>query len=118
MDHAEAAEVAILRAEWPIDNRYLFDQLRTERFERSQIALAVALRTLVLLNVVHQHLQPAVDPTVVQVEPKSPDLKRLAAALVLTSINTGIELLQDLIIAREERAVKHLRIPEVNGRLE
>ena len=59
------------------------DQLGRQALQRAEVALPVPLRRLVLLDVVDQHLEPAVDAAVVEVEAEAADLERLAAALVL-----------------------------------
>ena len=70
----------------------------------------MALCGLILLNVVDQHLQPAADAAVVQVESEAPDLNRLAAAFVLANVDAGIELMEDLIVSREERLLEDFGI--------
>ena len=64
------------------------------------------LRALVLLDVVHQHFQPAVYAAVIEIESEAPDLERLAAAFVLAGIDSGVELLEDLVVAGEQRALE------------
>jgi hypothetical protein len=54
----------------------------------------VPLRALVLLHVVHQHLEAAVDAAVIQIEAEAPDLERFAAAFVLPGVDPGVELLE------------------------
>src|SRR6266851_3428104 len=102
-DHAQAAEIPVLRAKRAVGDRDIFDQFWAERLQRAQVALPMALRSLVLLDPVKHHLQTAVDPAVIQVEPESPNLERLAAALMLPRVDPGVELLQHLIVPREER---------------
>ena len=113
VDHAQAAEIAVLGAERAVGDGHVLNQLGAERFQRAQVALPVALCALVLLHVVHQHLEAAVDAAVVEVETEAANLERLAAALVLAGVDPGIELLQHLVVAREQRAVEDLRIPQV-----
>jgi len=45
--------------------------------------LAVSLRRLVLLHIIHQHLEAAVDASVVQIETKAADFERLPSTFVL-----------------------------------
>ena len=78
----------------------------------------MALRPLILLNVIHQHLQPAVDASMVQIEPEAPHFHRLTAALMLPQIDARVQLLQHLIIAREERFVEDFRIAHVDSRFQ
>ena len=47
------------------------------------------LRSLVLLDVVDEHLQPAVDAAVIEVEAEAANLERLAAAFVLSGVDAG-----------------------------
>jgi hypothetical protein len=86
-----------------------------ERFERAEVSLAVPLGTLVLLHVVHHHLEAAVHATVVEIEAETPDFKRFAAALVLARIDACVQLLEDLIVPREQRAVESLGIAKVHS---
>ncbi len=113
--HAQAAEIAILRAEGAVDDGDVLDQFRAERLQRAEVALAVALRALILLDVVHQHLQPAVDAAVIEIEAEAADLERLAAAFMLAGVDAGIQLLQHLIVAREQGAVEDLGVAQVDG---
>jgi hypothetical protein len=78
----------------------------------------MALRALVLLHVIHQDLQPAIHSAVVQVESESPYLEGLAATLVLTSVDTSIELPKYLVIPSEKCTIEDLRVPEVDRWLE
>ena len=76
----------------------------------------MALRALILLHVVHQHLQSAVDAAVIQVETEAPDLEGLAAAFVLPGVDTGIEHVEDLVVAGEERAGEDFGVAAVDPR--
>src|SRR5262249_54070610 len=117
VDYAQTAEIAILGAERAVINRDFANQLRAEGLERSQISLTVSLRALVLLDIVDQHFETAIHTAMVQVESEAPDLERFAAAFMLAGIDTCIELLQYLIVAREERSIKDLRVTQVHLRL-
>lgn len=114
VDDAEAAEVAVFRAEWPVNNRYLLDQLRAERLQSTKVALAVALRSLVLLNIIDQHLQTAVYPAVIEIKAKSPNFQRLSAPFMLPGIYAGVQLLEDLIVSGEQGSVEDLAVSEIN----
>ena len=67
----------------------------------------------VLLDVVHQNFEPAVDAAVIQVETEAPDLERFAAAFMLPGIDPRIELLEYLVVPREQRSVEYLVVPQV-----
>ena len=73
---------------------------------------------LVLLNIVNQHFQAAVYAAVVQIESKAPDLKRLSTALMLPGVDARPDLVEDLIVAREERILEDGLVTAVNGRLD
>ena len=114
VDHAQPAEIAVLGAERTVDDGHVLDQFRAERLQRAQVALAVALRALVLLDIVHQDFQSAVDAAVVQVESEAANLERFAAAFVLTGVDAGVELLQHLIVARKQSPVEDLGVPHID----
>jgi len=61
----------------------------------------VPLRTLVLLNVVDQHFKAAVHPAVVQIETESPHFERFPPALVLAEVDSGVQLLEKLVVTGE-----------------
>ncbi len=113
--HAEAAEIAVFRAEGAVGDGDVLDQFRAERLERSEVALTVALRALVLLYAVHHDLESTVDAAVIQIEAEAADLERLAAAFMLTGIDSGVELLQHLVIAGEQGTVEDLAVAQVDG---
>ena len=114
--HSQSAEISVLRAERTVDDVDLFHQFRAEALQRAQVALPVPLRRLVLLHVVHQHLEPAADAAVVEVETEAPDLERLAAALVLPGVDTRVEHVENLVVAREQGAVEDFGIAAVKRR--
>jgi len=114
VDNAEAAEVPVLRLEWSVGDRDVLDEFWAERFERSEVALSVALRALVLLHVVNQNFESAVDAAVVEVEPEAADLQGLPAALVLAGVDPRIELLECLVVPREEGAVENCSVAPVD----
>ena len=118
VDHAEAAEIAVFRAERAVDDGDVLNQLRAERLQRAEVALAVALRALILLHVVHQHFESAVDAAVIEIEAEAADLERFAAAFVLAGVDAGVELLQHLVVAREQRAIEDFGVAQVDGGLE
>src|SRR5437879_1956024 len=101
VNHSQTAEVAVLSAERSVDDRDVLDQLRAESFQGAQVALSMALRSLILLNVVHQDLETAVHASVIQIEAEPADLERFAAAFLLPGVDAGIEHMKELIVARE-----------------
>ena len=74
----------------------------------------MALCPLVLLHTVQENFQTSVDAAVVHVEAEPPNLQRFPAAFVLTGVNSGIEGLQDLIVAAEQSFVERFGVPQVN----
>src|SRR5262245_28698631 len=72
---AESAEIAILGAKRTVDDVHVLYEFRRQTLERPQIALPMPLGPLVLLNVVHQNLESAADPAMVQVETEAADLE-------------------------------------------
>ena len=117
MDDSEAAEIPIFRAEWSVDDGYVLNEFRTESFERSEISLAVTLGSLILLNVVDEYFQAAVDAAVVEVEPETTDLGSTFRRLRAGSVNPGVQLLEDLVVAGEQRSVEDLGVTQIDGRL-
>src|SRR5437868_14320490 len=67
MHHAQSREVAILGAERPVENVYIIDQFRRQALELTEIALAVSLARLVLLYVIYEKLQAAIDAAVIEI---------------------------------------------------
>src|SRR5262249_905392 len=118
VDHSKTAEIAILRAERAVDDGDILDQLGAERLQRPEITLAVALRALILLYMIQQHLKAAVDAAVVKIKAETANLQRLAAAFMLPGVDAGIQLLQNLIVPREERPVEHFGVAKINGGLD
>ena len=78
----------------------------------------MSLRALVLLDVVDQHLQPAVDAAMIEVESEAADLERLAAAFVLSGIDAGVELMEHLVVAGEQGLLEDFGVAAVDGRLD
>ncbi len=74
------------------------------------------LRRLVLRNVVDKDLQPPGSAAVVEVETEAADLKRLAPTLVLPGVDAGVELMKDLVVAREKRLIEDLGVTLINLR--
>jgi hypothetical protein len=64
----------------------------------------VTLRALVLLHIVHQHLEPAADAAVIEVEAEPANLQRFPSALVLPGVDPGVQDVEDLVVAGEEGA--------------
>src|SRR4051794_41935886 len=77
----------------------------------------MTLGGLILLDIVDQHLQAAIHTAMVEIEAKPANLYRLPAALVLSRINTGVEDVEDLVVAREQRPIKYLEVAAVPIRL-
>jgi hypothetical protein len=69
-----------------------------------------------LLNIVHQYLQTAIHAAVIDIKAETADFERFAATLVLAGLDAGIELMQDLVIASEQRSIEHLRVSEIERR--
>ena len=99
--HAESAEVAVFGAEGATDDIHFLNEFRAETFQGSEVSLAVSLGRLVLLYVVHQNFESAVHAAVIEVESEAPDLHRLAASFMLSGVDSGIEDVKDLVVARE-----------------
>jgi len=76
--------------------------------------LALPLCRLVLRNIFHQTFQPAVHATMIQIEPKAPDSRGFAAALMLPRV----ESLEHLIVAREQRLAEDLGVPAIKRRFD
>ncbi len=115
MNHSKTGEISILRTKRTVDHGDVLDQFRTDRFERAEITLAVALGALILLDPIEQNLKPSVDATVVHIETEAPNFKGFSATFVLTRIDSRIELLEYLIVARKQSAVEYLFIPAINA---
>ena len=105
MHDAQAGKIAVLRAEWTIQNAHVLNQFRSQALQLPEVPLPMTLRPLILLNIVDQHFQAAVDSSVIQVEAKSPDLQRFPAAFVLACVDSGIESLKYLIVSRKKRSL-------------
>jgi len=65
VNDTDAGKVPVFDVKWTVQNIQVVDQFRREALQRAQIPLPVPLGTLILLNVVHQDFQAAVDATVV-----------------------------------------------------
>ena len=99
MNDAEAGEIAVLRAERPVEDVHVLDEFGSERFQLAEITLPVPLRALILLHIVHEDFQSAVDAAVVEVESEAADFERFAAALVLPRVDARVERVKDLVVA-------------------
>ncbi len=97
--HAEPAEIAILRVERSVDDVHAFHKFGAKALERPKVSLTVTLRTLILLDVVHQHFQSAVDAAVIQIKSEASDLQRFAAAFVLSGVDPRVQDVKNLIVA-------------------
>src|SRR5262249_36500053 len=116
MDHAEAGKVAILGAERAVQDINVIHQLWNKSLQRPQIALAVSLRTLVLLYVIDQDFQASVHSAVIQVEPKTPDLQRFSPTFMLAGVDAGGQRVENLVITIEECVAINRLVPLVNHR--
>src|SRR5437879_6365853 len=116
--HAQTAEITVLRAERAIDDRDFLDEFRTECLQRPQIPLPMSLGSLILLDVIQEHLQPTFYAAVIEIEAEATDLERLPVAFMLPGIDAGIKLLQHLIVTAEQGSIEHFRIAQVNRRFE
>jgi hypothetical protein len=61
-------------------------EFRRHALQGAPVSLPMSLGALILLDVIDQHLQPAVDCTMIQAESEAPDLERFAAALMLPAL--------------------------------
>jgi hypothetical protein len=61
----------------------------------------MTLRRLILLDVIHQHLQAAAYAAVIEVIAEPPYLDGLATALMLARVDSGVEHMEYLIVASE-----------------
>jgi len=113
--HAEAAEIAVLRAERAVDDVHAFHQLGSQAFERAEVSLAVPLRALVLLHVVHQHFESAADAAVIQIEAEAADLQGFPSAFMLPGVDPGVQDVKDLVVAGEEGAGEDFRVAAVDA---
>ena len=86
VDHAQPAEIAVLGTERTVDDGHVFDQLWTEGFQSADVALAVTLGALVLLDVVEHDFETAVDAAMIEIETKATEFERFAAAFVLAGM--------------------------------
>src|SRR4051812_3133642 len=76
------------------------------------------LSALVLLNIIHKHLQTAVDSAVIQVESVTPNLNGFSAAFMLAGVDSAIENVKNLIVSGEQRSLEDLGIATVDFDLE
>src|SRR2546428_10714601 len=79
--------------------------LGSQRLQRAQVPLAVSLRRLVLLHIIHQHLEAAVDASVVQIETKAADFERLPSTFVLAGVDAGGQRVEYLVVTGEQRVL-------------
>ncbi len=118
MNHAQPAEVSVSGAEGTVDDLRLLDQFRRHRLQRAEVSLAVSLRGLVLLDVIHHHLEASVHAAVIEVESKPAHFNRLAAAFVLAGIDSGVQLVEDLVVAGKEGLLEDFGISAVDSGLD
>jgi hypothetical protein len=74
----------------------------------------MSLRGLILLCVVDEHFEAPIESAMVEVEAKAAHFDRFAASFMLTDIDAGIELVEDLVITREQRLVENGSVSIVN----
>src|SRR5438094_7896379 len=79
--------------------------LGSQRLQRAQVPLAVSLRRLVLLHIIHQYLEAAVDASVVQIETKAADFERLPSTFVLAGVDAGGQRVDYLVVTGEQRVL-------------
>ena len=77
----------------------------------------MALCSLILLDVIDQNFEAAVDAAVVEVETEAADFERFSAPFMLAGIDAGVQLLEDLIVTGEQSVVKNARVAEIDARL-
>ena len=97
MDHAQPREISVLGAEGAVQNVDIIDQFGNQALERAQVALAMPLARLVLLHVIDQDLQAAVDSAVIEVESEAADLQGLSSALVLACVGWTQDLVPEVL---------------------
>jgi hypothetical protein len=74
VDHAQPGKISVLRAEGPVEDVHIVNQFWSQALQRSEIALTMSLRPLILLKIVNQDFQPAIHPTMVEIESKAANL--------------------------------------------
>src|SRR2546426_10621546 len=89
--------------------------LGSQRLQRAQVPLAVSLRRLVLLHIIHQHLEAAVDASVVQIETKAADFERLPSTFVLARVDAGGQRVEYLVVTGEQRLLVDGIVAAVDG---
>src|SRR5687767_8173824 len=65
----------------------------------------MSLRSLILLNVVHQNFHAAANATVVGVKTEASDFQRFSAAFVLSGVDSRIKRLNYLVVAPKKCVV-------------
>ncbi|MFN7920009.1 MAG: hypothetical protein U0Q16_07930 [Bryobacteraceae bacterium] len=118
MNHAESAEVAVFGAEGSVDNLGFLNEFGGEAFEGSEVALSVALGRLVLLDVVDEDFEAAVDAAMVEVEAEAADFDGFSTAFVLSGVDAGVELMEDLVVAGEEGLLEDFGVAAVDAGFE
>lgn len=118
VDDAEAAEVAVFRAERTVNHGNFLDEFGADGFERPEVTLAVALRTLILLDSVEENFETSVDSAVVEIEAEAANFEGFTAAFVLAGVDARVEEIEDLVVAGEEGLVEGLGVAEVDAGFE
>ena len=65
----------------------------------------MSLRSLILLNIINQNFHAAADSAVIGVKTETANFQRFSAAFVLSGVDSGIQSLNQLIVAPEKRVV-------------
>ena len=78
----------------------------------------MALRTLVLLDIIDHYLEPTIDSSMIEVVPKTANFHALPSALVLPHIDSGIQRVEQLVIAVIESVLVHCVVAPVDFRVE
>ena len=78
----------------------------------------MALRALVLLDVIEHDFKTTVDAAMIEIETEAADLERFAAPFVLARVDSGIELLEDLVVACKQRAVEDFGVTKIDCRFD
>ena len=118
MDDAEAAEITVFGTEGAIDHGDFLDEFGAHGLESTEVALAVALGALILLDSIEEDLEASVDSAVIEIEAEAADFEGFASAFVLAGVDACVEEIKDLVIAGEEGLVEGLGVAEVDTRFE
>ena len=118
MHHPESGKIAVLGAERSIEDVHLLNQLGRQALQLSQVALAVPLCSLILLDAVDQDFEPSADASMIQVKTVAADLERFAAPFMLSGIDAGIESMKELVVPAEQSALIDPLVAPVDARVQ